>query len=79
MVSSSLHHQTVVLQVDVYSFGIVMWELLTGEEPYAKMHCGEIIGNSLSSLCGDARLIAELNCKLLINLYVIKKSWVWLA
>lgn len=33
-----------VLQIDVYSFGIVMWELLTGEEPYADMHCASIIG-----------------------------------
>ena len=48
ILSSSPHHQAVALQVDVYSFGIVMWELLTGEEPYAKMHCGEIIGNTLT-------------------------------
>lgn len=32
------------LQIDVYSFGIVMWELLTGDEPYADMHCASIIG-----------------------------------
>ncbi|XP_021275692.1 uncharacterized protein LOC110410367 [Herrania umbratica] len=30
-------------KVDVYSFGIVMWELLTGEEPYADLHSEEII------------------------------------
>jgi len=35
-----------VLQIDVYSFGIVMWELLTGDEPYADMHCASIIGEN---------------------------------
>ncbi|XP_057754787.1 uncharacterized protein LOC130974059 isoform X3 [Arachis stenosperma] len=31
-------------KVDVFSFGISLWELFTGEEPYADMHCGAIIG-----------------------------------
>nr|KYP53702.1 Dual specificity protein kinase pyk1 [Cajanus cajan] len=36
-------------KVDVFSFGISMWELLTGEEPYADMHCGAIIGGILKN------------------------------
>ncbi|XP_010466898.1 PREDICTED: probable serine/threonine-protein kinase DDB_G0267686 [Camelina sativa] len=31
-------------KVDVFSYGISLWEILTGEEPYADMHYGAIIG-----------------------------------
>ncbi|ONK78913.1 uncharacterized protein A4U43_C01F940 [Asparagus officinalis] len=36
-------------KVDVFSFAIVMWELLTGEEPYADLHYGAIIGGIVSN------------------------------
>ncbi|KAL7093161.1 hypothetical protein ACP275_11G025800 [Erythranthe tilingii] len=36
-------------KIDVYSFGIVMWELLTGDEPYKDMHCASIIGGIVNS------------------------------
>ncbi|WJX13792.1 hypothetical protein P8452_04145 [Trifolium repens] len=36
-------------KVDIFSFGIAMWEILTGEEPYANMHCGAIIGGIVSN------------------------------
>ncbi|XP_075504321.1 RAF-like serine/threonine-protein kinase 24 [Primulina tabacum] len=37
------HHPRVSEKVDVFSFGISLWEILTGEEPYSNMHCGAII------------------------------------
>ncbi|KAL8205596.1 hypothetical protein R6Q57_009147 [Mikania cordata] len=35
--------------VDVFSFGIVLWEIHTREEPYANMHYGAIIGGIVNN------------------------------
>ncbi|KDP26414.1 hypothetical protein JCGZ_17572 [Jatropha curcas] len=37
-------------KIDVFSFGISLWEILTGEEPYADMHCGAIIGGIVKNV-----------------------------
>ncbi|KAF7834806.1 serine/threonine-protein kinase STE20 isoform X1 [Senna tora] len=36
-------------KVGVFSFSIVLWEILTGEEPYANMHYGAIIGGIVNN------------------------------
>ncbi|CAL0330366.1 unnamed protein product [Lupinus luteus] len=36
-------------KIDVYSFGIVMWEVLTGDEPYADMHSASLIGGIVNN------------------------------
>ncbi|KAB2636523.1 hypothetical protein D8674_027057 [Pyrus ussuriensis x Pyrus communis] len=36
-------------KVEVFSFGISMREILTGEEPYANMHCGAILNERCDS------------------------------
>lgn len=44
LISSLKYFFFVLTQIDVYSFGIVMWEILTGEDPYDGMHYGGVIG-----------------------------------
>ncbi|KAL3629705.1 hypothetical protein CASFOL_026927 [Castilleja foliolosa] len=36
-------------KIDVYSFAICMWELLTGDEPYKDMHCASLIGGIVNN------------------------------
>ncbi|KAK9947613.1 hypothetical protein M0R45_003229 [Rubus argutus] len=43
LLNSHRKNNLVTEKVDVYSFGIVMWELLAGEEPYADLRSEEII------------------------------------
>ena len=52
-------------QVDVFSFGIVMWEPLTGEEPYASMHYGAIIG--LSSFIVIMTMVIAVPCSFILS------------
>ncbi|KAK6942418.1 Protein kinase domain [Dillenia turbinata] len=46
---SAISFTKLSMLIDVYSFGIVMWELLTGDEPYANMHCASIIGGIVNN------------------------------
>ena len=39
-----------------------MWELLTGEEPYADMHCASIIGRSNIVMKIDVCFICKVTC-----------------
>ncbi|KAJ4762119.1 hypothetical protein LUZ62_072494 [Rhynchospora pubera] len=45
----SMSSNKVSEKIDVYSFGIVMWEILTGEEPYSGMHYGQVIVGILNN------------------------------
>ncbi|KAJ3673177.1 hypothetical protein LUZ60_006551 [Juncus effusus] len=45
----SMSSNKVSEKIDVYSFGIVMWEILTCDEPYDGMHYGQVIGGILSN------------------------------
>ena len=56
-------------QVDVFSFGIVLWELLTGEEPYADLHYGVIIGGYKSSIADIHNAVCMLS-----NFYELELS-----
>lgn len=41
---------------DVFSYGMVLWEILTGEQPYMKLRCvpGPPLPHSLSSSCSSS-------------------------
>ncbi|XP_052290018.1 probable serine/threonine-protein kinase SIS8 [Citrus sinensis] len=56
-------------KVDVYSFGMALWEIITCEEPYANMHCGAIIGKYFGETRRDEQMFggrilrAGVSCK----------------
>ncbi|KAF3323473.1 Serine/threonine-protein kinase HT1 [Carex littledalei] len=45
----SMSSNKVSAKIDVYSFGIVMWEILTGDEPYAGLHYAQVIVGILNN------------------------------
>lgn len=55
----------------MFSFGIVMWELVTGEEPYADLHYGAIIGIYIHIYPSNLLLFSH--CIILYLTYIFNK------